>query len=240
MNSQQEFDRHKETYRSDIDRTVAFSGQSHDFFTRVKAEYLIDLFRVLERERDRSTLPLEILDIGCGHGHIHPYLTQSSMRMNLSAIDVAATVVEEASLLNPTVDYRAYEGERLPYGDSSFDAAYTIAVMHHIPPTQWSDFLNEMRRVTRPGGLIVIFEHNPINPLTRWIVRTCPIDENAVLLGNRRLSKLVSQADFVEVKSQYILFTPLDGPRYRAFDKLIGWLPLGAQYYVSARVPRIG
>jgi SAM-dependent methyltransferase len=240
MNSQQEFDRHKETYRSDIDQAVAFSGQSHDFFTRVKAEYLIDLLQALARERDGSTLPLEVLDIGCGHGHIHAYLTQSSVQMNLSAIDVAATVVEEARLLNPTVNYRSYEGERLPYKDSSFDAAYTIAVMHHVPPPQRSALLNEMRRVTRPGGLIVIFEHNPINPLTQWIVRTCPIDENAVLLGNRRLSKLVSQAHFVEVESRYILFTPLDGPRYRAFDKLIGWLPLGAQYYVSARVPRAG
>jgi SAM-dependent methyltransferase len=240
MNSQQEFDRHKETYRSTIDQAVAFSGQSHDFFTRVKAEYLIDLLQALARERESSTLPLEVLDIGCGHGHIHPYLMQSAVQMNLSAIDVAATVVEEARLLNPMVNYRSYEGERLPYDDSSFDAAYTIAVMHHVPPPLWSAFLNEMRRVTRPGGLIAIFEHNPINPLTQWIVRTCPIDENAVLLGNRRLSKLVSQAHFVEVESQYILFTPLDGPRYRAFDKLIGWLPLGAQYYVSARAPLAG
>jgi hypothetical protein len=89
----------------------------------------------------------------------------------------------------------------------------------------------------RPDGLIAIFEHNPINPLTQWIVRTCPIDENAVLLGRGRLSKLVSQAKFAAIESRYILFTPLDGARYRAFDRMIGWLPLGAQYYVSARVP---
>jgi SAM-dependent methyltransferase len=243
MNSPQEFDQHKETYRSDIDKAVAFSGQSHDFFTRVKAEYLIDLLRVLEKDRNTpspAALPLEVLDIGCGHGHIHPYLILSAMRMKLSAIDVAATVVEEARLMNPTVDYRSYEGDRLPYDDSSFDAAYTIAVMHHVPPPQWPAFLKEMRRVVRPGGLIVIFEHNPINPLTQWIVRTCPIDDNAVLLGSRRLWKLVAQTHFTEIESRYILFTPLDGPRYRAFDKMIGWLPLGAQYYVSARVPQTG
>ena len=243
MTVPQEFDQHKETYRSDIDKAVAFSGQSHDFFTRVKAEYLIDLLRVLEKDRNTRSpdaLPLEVLDVGCGHGHIHPYLIQSAMRMKLSAIDVAATVVEEARLMNPTVDYRSYEGDRLPYDDSSFDAAYTIAVMHHVPPPQWPAFLKEMRRVVRPGGLIVIFEHNPINPLTQWIVRTCPIDDNAVLLGSRRLWKLVAQTHFTEIESRYILFTPLDGPRYRAFDKMIGWLPLGAQYYVSARVPHTG
>lgn len=235
MTSQQEFDQHKDTYRSDIDKAVAFSGQSHDFFTRVKAEYLIDILRSLDRKPVAP--PLEVLDVGCGHGHIHPYLIQSPLRIKLSAIDVAATVVEEARQTNPAVDYRSYEGARLPYGDSTFDAAYTIAVMHHVPPQQWPAFLKEMRRVVRPGGLIVIFEHNPINPLTQWIVRTCPIDDNAVLLSSRLLSRLVSQSQFSDIESRYILFTPLDGARYRAFDKIIGWLPLGAQYYVSARVP---
>ena len=239
MNSPQEFDQHKETYRSDIDKAIAFSGQSHDFFTRVKAEYLVELLQDLARERgtpSSEARSLDVLDIGCGHGHIHPYLIQSDVRMKLSAVDVAATVVEEARLTNPSVNYQSYEGERLPYDDATFDAAFTIAVMHHVPPAQWPAFLLEMKRVVRPGGLIAIFEHNPVNPLTQWIVRTCPIDDNAVLLWSGHLSRLVSQGGFVDVASRYILFTPLDGPRYRAFDKMIGWLPLGAQYYVSARV----
>jgi SAM-dependent methyltransferase len=241
MSSLQEFDQHKESYRSDIDKAVSFSGQSHDFFTRVKAEYLNDLFSAFQRDPAGSASgdrPLDVLDIGCGHGHIHPYLVEGSVPLRLSAVDVAATVVEEARALNPTVDYKAYEGERLPYADQSFDVAFTIAVMHHVPPPQWPAFLEEMRRVVRPGGMIAIFEHNPINPLTQWIVRTCPIDDNAVLLGSRRLSNLVAQTQFTDVASRYILFTPLDGPGYRKFDKMIGWLPLGAQYYVAARVPR--
>jgi SAM-dependent methyltransferase len=240
MNALQEFDQHKETYRSDIDNAVAFSGQSHDFFTRVKAEYLIELLERFASEQllANARTGLDVLDIGCGHGHIHPYLTRSKLNLRLTGIDIAATVIEEARAANPGVTYHDYDGQRLPYPDQSFDATYTIAVMHHVPPPQWPAFLQEMRRVVRPGGLIVVFEHNPINPLTQWIVRTCPIDDNAVLLGNRRLSKLVAQAHFAKIESRYILFTPLDGPRYRAFDKMIGWLPLGAQYYVSARAPQ--
>lgn len=235
MNTPQEFDQHKETYRSEIDKAVSFSGQSHDFFTRVKAEYLIDLFK--NARTDSAQRPLEVLDIGCGHGHIHPYLTQSGIALNLSAIDVASTVVEEARQMNPAVQYKSYEGERLPYPDRSFDFAYTIAVLHHVPPPQWPAFLQEMRRVVKPGGHIAVFEHNPINPLTQWIVRTCPIDDNAVLLSSRTLTKLAKAAGLSEVESRYILFTPLDGEGYRKFDKMIGWLPLGAQYYVAARVP---
>jgi SAM-dependent methyltransferase len=240
MNALQEFDQHKETYRTEIDKAVAFSGQSHDFFTRVKAEYLIELLERFSSERTRSNerAALNVLDIGCGHGHIHPYLTRSKLNLRLTGIDVASTVIEEARMANLGVTYHDYDGARLPYPDGSFDAAYTIAVMHHVPPPQWPAFLQEARRVVRPGGLVVIFEHNPINPLTQWIVRTCPIDDNAVLLGSRRLSKLVGQAGFSKVESRYILFTPLDAPRYRTFDRMIGWLPLGAQYYVSAHAPQ--
>jgi hypothetical protein len=85
--------------------------------------------------------------------------------------------------------------------------------------------------------MVVVFEHNPINPLTQWIVRTCPIDENAVLLGSRKLRGLMAQSGLVDIESRYIIFTPLDGEGYRKFDRMIGWLPFGAQYYVSARVP---
>ena len=37
-------------------------------------------------------------------------------------------------------------------------------------------------RLLAPGGATVIFEHNPINPVTQHIVATCEFDENAVLI----------------------------------------------------------
>jgi SAM-dependent methyltransferase len=236
MSSLQQFDHYKETYRSDIDKAVAFSGQSHEFFTRVKAEYLIELLTA-HRASPQTNKPIEVLDVGCGHGHIHPYLVQSDLKIKLAGADVAASVLEEARLSNPSVEYRPYDGLQLPYENRSFDAAYAIAVMHHVPPAQWLNFLEEMRRVVRPGGLIAIFEHNPINPLTQWIVRTCPIDEKAVLIGSRKLRDLMARAELVDIAGNYIVFTPIDGEIYRRFDRMIGWLPFGAQYYVSAHVP---
>lgn len=236
MTKLQEFDPFNKTYRSDIDKAVAFSGQDHEFFTRVKADYLVELLSDLHT-RDTSVAPLKVLDVGCGHGHIHPHLLKSGVPLALSGIDMASTVIEEAKQTNPSVDYTSYDGEMLPYADASFDAAYAIAVMHHVPPAQWAAFLAEMKRVVRPGGLIAIFEHNPLNPLTRWIVNTCPIDENAVLLGMGKLKGLVAGTGFGDISGRYILFLPFDGKTFRDFDKTIGWLPLGAQYYVAARRP---
>ncbi len=40
-----------------------------------------------------------------------------------------------------------------------------------------------------------------------------------------------------EVAARFILFTPFDSPPFRALDRRLGKLPLGAQYYVTGRVP---
>lgn len=236
----QEFERYKDTYKTNIDRAVAFTGQSQDFFTRVKARYLVKLLRGLQEqnaERSVRRSPLTVLDVGCGLGDIHQYVTGSDIAIRLSGVDVAASLIDQARQSNPSVNYDVYAGDTLPYADNSFDAAYTIAVMHHVPPAQWVSFLEEMRRVVRPGGLIAIFEHNPFNPLTTLIVKTCAFDANAVLLTQPRLRRLLKTAGFQRIWRRYICFTPFDRPWFHKLDDKMGWLPLGAQYFVAARVP---
>lgn len=47
------------------------------------------------------------------------------------------------------------DGRRLPYPDGSFDAAYSVSVLEHIPDDGDSQALRELVRVVRPGGLVV-------------------------------------------------------------------------------------
>ena len=51
-------------------------------------------------------------------------------------------------------------------------------------------FVAELARVVRPGGLVVVFEHNPLNPLTRLVVSRVTFDDGVRLLrsGERRLA----------------------------------------------------
>ena len=52
------------------------------------------------------------------------------------------------------------------------------------------------------------FEHNPLNPLTRFIVRRCPLDADAHLLGAGQARRLVCGAGFTSVAARYYLFLP--------------------------------
>ncbi len=97
--------------------------------------------------------------------------------------------------------------------------------------------LREMARVTRPGGLIVLFEHNPLNPLTRKAVRGCEFDRDANLLTRRTGSRLLAQAGLTEPDGRYILFFTRESGLLRRIERRLGWLPLGAQYAVFAQRP---
>ncbi|TIU25363.1 MAG: class I SAM-dependent methyltransferase, partial [Mesorhizobium sp.] len=108
-----------------------------------------------------------------------------------------------------------------------------ICVMHHVPPENWKLFAAELARVTRPGGVVLIFEHNPYNPLTRRAVSNCPFDEDAVLLSKGQVMKHLHDAGLRDVDGRYILNVPsINGP-LRRIDEALGFVPFGAQYYVQ-------
>ena len=48
------------------------------------------------------------------------------------------------------------DGRRLTYPDASFDAAYSVSVLEHIPDSGDAFAIRELARVVRPGGLIVV------------------------------------------------------------------------------------
>lgn len=220
-----QFDAYAGSYADEVNRSLAFLGLKVDYFTRVKAGFLLDLLAA----HFGATRAVRLLDIGCGTGLLHPLI--AGHVGSLAGTDVSADCLAEAATRSPRVGYRAYDGARLPYADASFDAAVTICVMHHVPPARWPAFAAEMKRVLRPGGLALVFEHNPRNPLTRRVVSNCAFDADAVLLAQPRTRALLTDAGFAEVGSRSILSVPSFGPATRAFDRALGRLTLGAQYY---------
>lgn len=223
-----DFNTSKDNYRETVEASLAFAGQGLDFYTRAKAETIARLL-----EGDGSIAP-RLLDVGCGHGFIHPMLADLSCKV--VGVETASEVLPLAREANPDVEYVAYDGHALPFDDQSFDVVLTICVMHHVPPAQWAAFLAEARRVLRPGGRIIVFEHNPWNPATRWVVSRNDIDADAVLLSPRRLASMLEVGGFQSVRTRFILFTPFAQSFFRRIDAMLGWLPLGAQYYATATV----
>lgn len=223
------FDAYKDTYTDTVDNAVAFVGLKTNFFVSVKADHIVRLARETFLRADQ----LDVLDIGCGIGNYHPLLNGTFK--SISGVDISSASIETAKQRNPGIDYQDYDGSRLPYPDGSFDLAYTICVIHHVPPANWSGFVSEMRRVLKPGGLGLVFEHNPLNPLTMRAVNNCPFDEDAVLLKKGKAEELLRGAGFVGIQSEYILAVPPRGALLAGLDRLMKGVPLGAQYVTRGR-----
>src|SRR5580704_15868545 len=95
-----EFDAFEHNYHDLIDGALEFSGKSHEFFTRAKAEYL---HRELSRHFGASGrhARLEVLDVGCGHGDVHRFLEDFSPELSLTGVDVAASVIDSTQKRYP-------------------------------------------------------------------------------------------------------------------------------------------
>lgn len=228
----QEFDQYRDSYESLIESSLSFASQPHDFYMQLKAD---DLFNVLSKSYSQ-TATVKILDLGCGHGAIHPYMLQNApFKMELHGVDPASSVIEIASKVNPQVQYKYNDGQSLPYEDNAFDAVVATCVMHHVKVEQWQSFLEEARRVLKPGASLFVYEHNPYNPLTAKIVRECPIDADAVLLKSGNLLNLMKKSGLKDAATRFIIFFPLKGRMFRLLEKFLAWLPLGAQYVATSR-----
>ena len=221
-----EFDRHAESYRSEVDRAA---GVSVEGLAGEKARLIL---RVLSRTLG-SPDRLRVLDIGCGIGLIEQELEQKVAE--LCAMDMSEKSIEIAKARARTARFVHADSDTLPFDDGSFDAVFTSCVIHHVPPASREKFMSEMMRILRSGGVAIIIEHNPINPMTRYIVARCAFDAGAVLLTCRQSAALLAHGGAAVLGRRYTGFLPVRHALVERMERSLGWLPAGAQYCVWAR-----
>lgn len=96
----------------------------------------------------------KILDLGCGNGRLYELLKEKSV--DYYGIDNSEKLIEIAKIRYPEVKFLVADALNLPFPDSFFDKVFSIAVLHHIPSEELRlKFLEEIKRVLKPGGLLV-------------------------------------------------------------------------------------
>ena len=223
------FEQIKDHYEDEIQKSISFIKKDVDFFTQAKAQYLLSL----ARRHLGKLATLRVLDVGCGVGLTDHYIVTEVGA--LYGIDVASGALEKAARSVPSAQYQAYDGKRMPFCQGSFDLVFGVCVLHHVCRSQWQSFVGEMARVTKRGGIVAIFEHNPFNPLTRLAVSRCSFDRDAVLVHLIKSRDLLRLAGLRIIEGSYIITVPFTGPVWRRIDRMLRKLPFGAQYYVAAR-----
>ena len=177
-----------------------------------------------------------ILDFGTGVGSSIPFLAKYFHEASLFGTDVSEDSLNIARKRFPNLgEFNLFDGKMLPYSEGQFDLALATCVFHHIPANEHIQLIQEVSRTLRSGGAFMIYEHNPINPMTLHAVNTCTFDENAVLLKRCQVRNVLQEAGMKVVMQEYRVFFPSFLKLLRPLEKYLAWLPLGAQHFVVGK-----
>jgi ubiquinone/menaquinone biosynthesis C-methylase UbiE len=97
----------------------------------------------------------EVLEVGCGTGSLTFALAEAARFARLTGIDQSAVYLAAAKAKNrnPRVQLEQGDGCALRFSDGSFDRTLSMLVLPSVVP-QPEQMVAEMRRVTRPGGVV--------------------------------------------------------------------------------------
>lgn len=218
-----DFDHYAEDYENILGKDLKFFGEDKSYF----AEYKIQV--LLQNLKDTPKL---ILEYGCGIGRNFPYFIEHFPESDIYGCDISKKSIEIAENLYPKIKFFIAEKKDQEEYLNKFDLVFVTNVLHHVNPLKRNKVLNRINRMLKPNGILVIFEHNPFNPITRYIVKKCPFDYDAVLITPKELKRIVSNSGYNNVKYNFMIFFPAFLKKLRRFEKYMKKIPLGGQYYL--------
>ena len=111
--------------------------------------------------RLRRPTDVTMLDFGCGDGRFSRFLADAGLKIH--AVDVApkrvAVAKSECALRGHDVVVHLVERGQLPFPDASLDGLFTNVVLLHIPDDEFDATAAELRRVLKPGALVLMCEN---------------------------------------------------------------------------------
>lgn len=113
-------------------------------WSRLLAPQLADLAGVRPGQR--------VLDVGCGPGSLLSEVARRVGAGMVAGVDPSVPFVAAAQERHPGADVRVAPAEDLPFADDTFDVALAQLVVHFMRDPVAG--LQEMARVTRPGGVV--------------------------------------------------------------------------------------
>lgn len=174
------------------------------------------------------------LDVGCGQGDLLALAGSHFAQAN--GCDPSAEMISQSNSFRVKHQPSSIE---LPFDDASIDFVTVVCVYHHVHGTSRLLLLDEINRVLTPGGLCCIVEHNPWNPVTRAIVRRCPVDVDAELIAPSEVCRLFQLAGLRALSTDYFLYFPERiFNRVGQAERMLRKIPLGGQFVSLARKPR--
>lgn len=223
-----EFDQYADDYDAALQKGLSVSGESKDYFAEGRAVWLAQCLT-------RLNVPAgDILDFGCGTGSATPYLLKLPGAKSVLGLEVSPQSLKVAERLHGAPHVR-FELSSAHHPGANLDLAFCNGVFHHIPVAERPNAVRYIHESLRPGGLFALWENNPWNPGTRYVMSRIPFDSDAITLSYLETQKLLRTVGFQILRTDFLFIFPRALRALRPLERLVTLLPLGAQYQVLAR-----
>lgn len=221
------FDMIADEYERLCNQGLSLSGEGKHFFARERVRFLHEWWT-----KDDRPQPRLIVDLGCGVGDISPLLSNAFPSARVLGVDtsVRAIGVAISRFASGPVSFGVSGGPEHQEAVGQADLVHLNGVMHHVPPADRPSFAAGMRALLRPGAVAAVFENNPWNPGTRYVMSRLPFDRDAVVLTARELRGHLCAAGLTPLATRFMFYFPRMLRRLRFLEPWLGGLPLGAQY----------
>jgi len=147
-----------------IDRKISDVQTSYD---AVADEYVRRISGELEHKPldrqllDRFAKQMQaigpVCDMGCGPGHVARYLNERGVQV--TGVDLSPVLVHHARRLNPAIEFTRGDMRSLDFDEGAWGGIVAFYSIIHIPRSDVPAVLLEMKRVLRPGGLLLVAFH---------------------------------------------------------------------------------
>jgi SAM-dependent methyltransferase len=151
----------------------------------------------------------DVLEVGPGPGMTTDVLRRTVARLTAVEVDADLAAALAQRLVGSNVDVVHADGAALPFEDGRFTGATSFTMLHHVPSAAQQDrLLAELRRVLRPGGLLI-----GVDSIDGPEWRELHTGDTCVPVDPARLADRLRDAGFVDVEVQRA--TPEPARRFR-------------------------
>jgi ubiquinone/menaquinone biosynthesis C-methylase UbiE len=150
-----------------------------------------------------------ILDLGCGE--CLELIALKGKSIEIIAVDLSSNLLKISINLtreyNIKADFVNADSEHLPFKSNIFHHSFCIALLHHVSDPLKA--INEMKRVTRRQGHVVIVEANLLNPIC-WIeiFKNWALEKGVFRVTKKRLVKLLKTSELKKLTIEMIVSKP--------------------------------
>lgn len=124
------------------------------------SNYLLD--KVQHQQGTRLPPPHAVLDVGCGTGRWAVETARQFPQAQVTGIDIVAPARSYQDRISYPANCTLTQGNilhGLPYPDGAFDYVHMRFLNCGIPGSRWQPVINELGRLTAPGGWVEVVEY---------------------------------------------------------------------------------